>query len=245
LLPFLAGATIVGAIAAAVWVIRDDGGTEATRTPRPTAGPYPLLEDGEYIDSLPSDLDTLGSGLEAVPITYGASITNSIAVMRFEEVVETIFPTIGPGTRTPTDSRFRPVPWTTYRVTVEEWLKGGDGSAETTLTIIGGVELEEPRLLTGTFLPQLGRTYLLTMDLDTAETPGTSTYIAAMAGWSAFEVGEDGAIHVLNEANSRRVMGAWNLTPVGDFIERVREWIVAAPEVTPTPPPSASPEGGG
>ncbi len=237
LLPALAGAAIVGVFATAWLVIRDDGDDTPSQTPRPTAGPYPILEDGQYIDSLPKVI-TLASGLNPVPITYGASVTDSIAVVRFEEVLETVIPTLGPGTRTPEDRLFRPVPWTTYRVSVQEWIKGGDGSPETTLTIIGGVEGEEPRLLTGTFLPQLGRTYLLTMDPHTPDIPGTGKFVAAAAGWSAFEIGQDAAIHVLNENNSRRQMGAWNLTPVDEFIALVKEWVVAAPAVTPTPPPS-------
>lgn len=238
LLPFGAGVAVVAAITVAVLLIRDDGDGQPARTPVPTNGPYPLLADGEYIDSLPT-ISTLPSGFDAVPLTYGASKTNAIAIGQFTEIVETIIPTIGPGTPTPRSDRFRPVPWTTYRVSIQQWLKGGEGATETTYTAIGGVEGVEPRLLTGTFLPQLGRTYLFSMDLDTPELPGTAKYVGVMAGWSAFEVG-DGVIHVLNENNSRRLMGSWHLTPVEEFAAQVAEWVVAPPAVTPTPPPSPS-----
>jgi len=236
--PFLAGASIVAAIATVVYLLTDGGDSTPARTPIPTNGPYPVLADGQYIDSLPH-VNGLPSGQNAVPITYGASKTNSILIGTFEEQVETIIPTIGPGSPTPQSNRFRPLPWTTYRIKVEQWIKGGDGSTETTATLIGGTEGEEPRLFTGTFLPQIGRTYLFTLDLDTPDTPGTAKYVGVMAGWSAFEIG-DGVIHVLDENNSRRLMGAYALMPLDQFVGLVNSWVIAPPSVTPTPPPSPS-----
>lgn len=237
-LPFLAGAAIVLAIAAVVYLLAGGSDSTPARTPLPTNGPYPILSDGQYIDSLPH-VNGLPSGQNAVPITYGASKTNSILIGTFEDVAETIIPTIGPGSPTPQSDRFRPLPWTTYRIKVKQWIKGGDGSSEITATLIGGTEGQEPRFFTGTFLPQIGRTYLFTLGLDTPDTPGTAKYVGVMAGWSAFEIG-DGVIHVLDENNSRRLMGAYDLLPVDQFVALVTDWIAAPPSVTPTPPPSPS-----
>jgi hypothetical protein len=239
LLPFLAGVAIVFAVAGVYLLVRDSGGDDdavsGSRTPTPTSGPYPVLAEGEYIDSLPSDIRTLDSGLDAVPLTNGASMPGTIALVEITGIVETAVPTPGPGTSTPEERRFQPIPWTTYSARVEQWIKGGAGETEITITEAGGVDYDGPRLLTGTFLAQVGRRYLIT--LGTPNVPGTGDYQGVLAGWASFEIG-DGLIRVLNENNSRRLMGAYNLTPLEDFIAMVREWIIAPPAVTRTPPPS-------
>lgn len=236
---FLAGVIVVFAIAGIVLLVRSDGNDNGSvaRSPTPTTGPYPVLAEGEYIDSLPRGIRTEPSGLNAVPLTSGASVAGAIAVVEITGIAETVIPTPGPGTSTPEDRRNQALPWTTYSARVEQWIKGGNGETEITITEIGGVDYDGARLLTGTFLAQLGRTYLISMDVHAPDIPGSGDYQGALAGWGAFEVG-DGTIRVLNEKNSRHLMGAYNLTPLEDFIAMVREWIIAPPAVTPTPPPS-------
>lgn len=242
LLPFAAGVAIVTVVAVAYLLLRDSGGgnddaVPGSPTPVPFEGPYPVLADGQYIDSLPTNIPTVSSGFEAVPLTKGASTSANIAVLEITGIVETIIPTSPPGQITPDDRRGQDIPWTTYSARVMEWIKGGNGETEMKVTIAGGNRSDGPFLITGTFLAQAGRTYLTTLDPKTADVPGSGDYAGALAGWSSFEIG-DGAIHVLNENNSRRFMGAYNLTPLDEFIAMVREWIIAPPAVTPTPPPS-------
>lgn len=249
ILPFAAGVSVVAAIAVAVILLSgNDGGGDGVAnsptptsgnegTPTPTPGPYPVLADGEYIDSLPSDIPTVESGLGAVPLTRGASGAGGIAVVEITGIVETIVPTPEPGTVTPSVGNTRATPWTVYIARVQQWIKGGQGETEIKISEIGGVDYDGARLYTGTFLAQVGRVYLVSLDAPIPTSPGKPDYIGALTGWSNFEIG-GGAIHVLNENNSRRLMGAYNLTPVEDFIAMVREWIVAPPAVTPTSPPS-------
>jgi len=240
LLAFFGGAALVAAVAGIFLLLSGGGGdgTDGGGGPSPTSGPYPILADGQYIDSL-ADVKTIPSDFSAVPMTYLASKVGAIAVVEITGIVSSGVPSPGPGTRTPSIRRFQPLPWTTYTARVEQWIKGGNGQTEITISELGGIDYDGPRLFTGTFLAQTGRKYLVAMDERSPDAPGTGDYAGALSGWANFEVG-DGTIHVLNENNSRRLMGAYNLTPLDEFIAMIREWIVARPGVTPTPPPSQS-----
>lgn len=239
LLAFVAGIAIVAAGTGVYLLVRDSGGgSNRPSGPTATLGPYPVLADGEYIDSLPTNIKVRFSGFDPVPLTYGASRAGAIAIVQVTGIVETIVPT--PDAPTGTPGGITPTPWTVYAATVQQWIKGGNGQTEITMSEIGGVAPDGPHLFEGTFLAQVGRTYLVTLDPPTENSPGDADYIGALTGWSNFEVG-DGVIHVLSEKNSWRLMGAFNLTPVDDFVNMVKEWVNGPPAVTPTSPPSITP----
>lgn len=243
ILPFAAGVAVVAIGAGIYFLVReiasDDG--SSPQSPTPTPGPYPVLAEGEYIDSLPTDIHTVSIGLSAVPMTYAASQAGAIAMIELTELVETIVPTPEPGTITPSGEPERATPWTIYRATVKQWIKGGNGESEIRISEIGGEDIDGARLFTGTFLGQVGRTYITILDPPNENSPGYPNidYIGVFAGWSTFEIG-DGVIHVLNQKTARELMGAWNLTPVEEFIGQLEDWIIEPPAVTPTSPPSPS-----
>lgn len=237
LLAFLAGVSVVAVVGVVIVLIRDSGGDDSVAaSPTATSEPYPVLEDGQFIDSLPQ-VATSPGGIRPLPLTYGASKAAAIAVVTITGVEGSVVPSPGPGTATPMERSYQPVPWTTYKAQVEQWIKGGNGETDITLAEVGGIDYDGARLLTASFLAQVGRTYLIVLDPSTAETPAPGQYFGALFGWANFEVG-DGAIHVLNEANSWRFMGAWNGTPLDQFIADIHEWMNGPPSVTPTPPPT-------
>lgn len=242
------GMALVGVLVGGYLLVREvtsDNGPAATfvpGSPTPSPGPYPALADGQYIDSLPSDIPTIPNPFSALPMPYAASRAPAIAMVEITGTVETIVPTPEPGTVVPTGDRDRATPWTIHSANVVQWIKGGKGETEITISTIGGLDYDGARFFTGTFLAQTGRTYIMILDNALENSPGYPNidYIGVFAGWSAFEVG-DGVIHVLNQRTARELMGAWNLTPVDKFIGLLEDWIEQPPAITPTPPPSPTP----
>jgi hypothetical protein len=197
---------------------------------------YPQLADGQYIDSLPA---VSGVPLSSSPVALPqlAAVADEIAVLEVTGVVGIVVPTAGPGSATPSKRISQPLPWTTYNVHVDQWIKG-DGPADTTVITIGGIDHDGPRLFDGTFLLQAGRKYLMPLRASTPQTPGSAKYEGASTGWASVEV-TDGAVHVLNDARSRGLLGQYEGMKLGDIIAEVKQWIVSPPSpVTHSPSPS-------
>lgn len=217
------------AIAAGVFVAcggGDDG-------PKPTPTPVRVdLGDGEYIDSYPEGAG-IASGLQFNTLEQLASSVEFIAVVEVTSIKDTLIPTAGAGTLTPMDRKFQYLPWTTYNMRVTQWLKG-DGPDEITVTIVGGEDYDGHRYYEGTFLPTVGRTYVMPLQTRPAEAPGDGDYEGTTSGATTFEV-TDGTVRVLSNSKTQPLVEGIEGITLEELIDRVADWIFAGPVLTPSP----------
>jgi hypothetical protein len=218
-------------------------GDSSSDSPSPTGAcplTYPELPDGQYIDSLPA-VGCVPVPKSRVALPQLAASADEIAVLEVSSIAGVVIPTAGPGSATPAKRANQPLPWTTYNVHVDQWIKG-DGPTDTTVTTIGGIDYDGPRLYNGTFLLQAGRKYLMPLRATTPQTPGSAKYEGASTGWASFEV-TDGFVHVLNDARAREQLGQYGGLKLSDIIPQVQQWIVSPPPPVTHSPAPATPAG--
>ncbi len=236
MLAFAIGSILVPIMACGGGGSNSNDSSESTPSSSPGLLTYPLLQPDQYIDSLPT---VSGVPLDATPVALPqlATAAEEIAVLEVTSVVGVVVPTAGPGSATPRKRISQPLPWTTYNVHVDQWIKG-DGPTDTTVITIGGIDYDGPRLYEGTFLLQPGRKYLMPLRASTDQTPGSAMYEGAGTGWASFEV-TDGYVHVLNDARAQDLLGQYEGAKLSDIIPQVHQWIVSPPSpVTSSPSPS-------
>jgi hypothetical protein len=195
--------------------------------PSSTAGGLDTdIGDGEFIDSWPA---TGGRVVQADPqsLEQLAPVVDEIAIVEITGVLLLSPWTPPAGSPTARDPDFQPLPWTTYEARIRQWIKG-DGPEETTITIIGGVTENGPQYLDGTFLPTVGRVYVMPMQVRGETTPGTGMYEGTTNGATTYEV-TDGTVHVLNNAKTHPFSIDYAGLTLEEFIVRIQEWIQASP----------------
>ncbi len=134
------------------------------------------------------------------------------------------------------ESWSRGLPYTTYRVRVDQWLKGSGGQ-EILITDFGGIMEDVPFFIDGDFLLETGRKYVMTLEPNRGM-PGDGQYTRNGGSRGTFEV-TDGFVHVLNHPLAEDLQDQYGGMPLADFLE-VLEGYVANPW-SPPPPPTPAP----
>ncbi len=134
--------------------------------------------------------------------------------------------------------------YTTYRVRVEQWIKGS-GKSEFLVTQLGGISPDHPEagpiFFDGDFLLEPGRSYALLLRERPPDSPGDGQYRPFGAGRGGFEV-TDGFVHVLNHSITRNLQGPSGPIHVGNLQELYggmpqKEFVAALQDYVANPPP--------
>ena len=213
------------------------GVAEPTSSPAPDLSPeaedvardqsYTLAE-GEFIDSKPVQ-GAAGQALRDFPGdgSLAAFVARSDAVIVGEvvEIVDLFISTSSAPPNWPVAEIENP-PWSTYRVRVDQWLKGS-GSAEILVGRFGGITPSGPYFLDGDFLLEPARSYVLILLNKQAVEPGPGQYTSYTSGRGGFEV-TDGFVHVLNHPLTQDLQEQYGGMPLADFMQLL-EGLIAPP----------------
>ena len=197
-----------------------------------------LLAEGEFIDSnliegtAPVDALTSfpGDGSLAAFVAYA----DAVVVGEVTEVTDVVISTSPAPPNWPVSEVDNP-PWTTYRVRVDQWLKGSEG-AEILVGQSGGMTPYGPYFFDGDFLLEPGRKYVLILVDRHPLQPGPGKFAAGVTGRSGFEV-TDGSVHVLNHPIAQELQTQFGGMPLQEFVGVLRGY-VANPPPPPTPRPT-------
>ena len=201
-------------------------------------------EQEDYIDSTPSSgsvealwgfpgdgsLPAILGALEAVVV---AEVIEVVGVQYSGpyEVPESIPTAIA-------ESWSRGLPYTTYRIGIDQWLKGSGGQ-EILITNSGGITPDGPIFFDGDFLLEPGRKYVMAL-VPKGGMPGDGVYTRRGGSRGTFEVTDD-FVHVLNHPLADDLQAQYGGTALADFVQ-VLEGYVANPPPPPTPSPAPTPQ---
>jgi len=124
------------------------------------------------------------------------------------------------------ESWSRGLPYTTYRLGVDRWLKGAGGQ-EILITDGGGITPDGPIFMDGDFLVEAGRKYVMALAPNVGM-PGAGQYTRRAGSRGTFEV-TDGFVHVLNHPIAEDLQEQYGGMALADFVQVLEGFVAATP----------------
>jgi hypothetical protein len=196
-----------------------------------------LLTDGEFLDSKPIEGTHHASGT-IIPLPQAARRATAIVIVEVTAIADAQDYTSSlrdSDGKVFLESVISPI--TTYRASVQQWVKG-TGPDEILIAWWGGGTPDGLDFYDGGFLPQVGRKYLLLLSRKSPDLPGPGEY--ETAGDAGYEV-TDGRVHVVNNPLWQDLQAKYGGMPVGDFVAVLQGFLAATPEPSATPAKTAGP----